>query len=77
MSRSLRYSCFLCFADDLRPQSIFIAGDSTAASYQNKDHQGWGATLQSFLNEDEVVVDNRARGGRSSLYYRVVVAVPD
>lgn len=55
-----------CFAEELRPQTLFIAGDSTAASYQNKDHQGWGATLQSFLDEDKVVVDNRARGGRSS-----------
>lgn len=55
-----------CFADELRPQTIFIAGDSTAASYQDRDHQGWGATLQTYLDKDEVVVENRARGGRSS-----------
>lgn len=55
-----------CFADALRPQTIFIAGDSTAASYQNNDHQGWGASLNSYLEDDKVAVDNRARGGRSS-----------
>lgn len=56
----------LCQAEDLRPRHIFVAGDSTAASYQRKDHQGWAALLQSYLDEDQVAVDNRARGGRSS-----------
>ncbi|MCP8898282.1 rhamnogalacturonan acetylesterase [Gilvimarinus xylanilyticus] len=53
-------------ADDLRPPHIFIAGDSTAASYQEKDHQGWGAQLQSYFDEQQVTVNNHARGGRSS-----------
>ncbi|WP_051235622.1 rhamnogalacturonan acetylesterase [Marinimicrobium agarilyticum] len=55
-----------CLADDLRPQHIFIAGDSTAASYSDKDHQGWAALLQTYFDKKQVTVENRARGGRSS-----------
>lgn len=55
-----------CFAEELRPHTIFVAGDSTAAHYQRDDHQGWAAVLQDHLNADKVTVDNRARGGRSS-----------
>ncbi|MDO3386679.1 rhamnogalacturonan acetylesterase [Gilvimarinus sp. SDUM040013] len=53
-------------AEDLRPRHIHIAGDSTAASYQEKDHQGWGAALQTYFAQDKVTVNNHARGGRSS-----------
>lgn len=51
--------------ETVRPSTIFIAGDSTAASYSNSDHQGWGAMLGQYFS-DQVKVDNRARGGRSS-----------
>lgn len=50
----------------LIPSTIFIAGDSTAASYSNKDHQGWGEPFKTYFNSGKVKVDNRARGGRSS-----------
>ncbi|HEU4780126.1 MAG TPA: rhamnogalacturonan acetylesterase [Steroidobacteraceae bacterium] len=45
---------------------IFVAGDSTAASYNPgpKNQQGWGAVLQPFFTHLRVV--NVARGGRSS-----------
>ena len=50
----------------LSPKTLFIAGDSTAASYINADHQGWGAPFVDYFDSSEVKVDNRARGGRSS-----------
>ena len=53
-------------AETLSPATIFIAGDSTAATYTNADHQGWGAMFSDFFNESKVRIDNRARGGRST-----------
>ena len=56
-------------ADDenhLTPATIFIAGDSTAATYNNADHQGWGAVFQQYFDDKKVTVDNRAKGGRST-----------
>lgn len=50
----------------LQPKTIFVAGDSTAATYNKPDHQGWGGILQTFFNEQIIKVDNRARGGRST-----------
>ncbi|TPV59173.1 rhamnogalacturonan acetylesterase [Aestuariibacter sp. GS-14] len=58
-----------CLSKDeapLTPSAIFIAGDSTAASYTNADHQGWGEPFKAYFDADKVTVDNRARGGRSS-----------
>jgi lysophospholipase L1-like esterase len=48
--------------------TLFIAGDSTASSYQDKPdrQQGWGAVLQPLFNEKKLRVVNAARGGRSS-----------
>jgi lysophospholipase L1-like esterase len=48
--------------------TLFIAGDSTAASYEPnaKQQQGWGAVLQPFFDETKLRVVNVARGGRSS-----------
>ncbi|BFM05147.1 rhamnogalacturonan acetylesterase [Halioxenophilus aromaticivorans] len=48
------------------PVILFIAGDSTAASYDNKEQQGWGGVLQEYFEVNKVRIDNRARGGRSS-----------
>lgn len=45
---------------------IFIAGDSTAATYSAPDQQGWGALLGEYFEADRVSVINKARGGRSS-----------
>lgn len=46
---------------------IFIAGDSTAQTYKEKDGliRGWGQMLSKFLTDDVKVV-NHAMGGRSS-----------
>ena len=50
------------------PPKLFIAGDSTAATYTatDKNQQGWGAVLQPFFDPAKLVVVNAARGGRSS-----------
>lgn len=46
--------------------TIFIAGDSTAATYTDPNQQGWGAVLQDYIDPHKAKVDNRARGGRST-----------
>ncbi len=47
---------------------LFVAGDSTASSYNTnaKNQQGWGAVLQPYFDETKLEVVNVARGGRSS-----------
>jgi lysophospholipase L1-like esterase len=52
---------------------LFVAGDSTAASYPpsgsaspDKNQQGWAAVLQPFFSDRKLRVVNAARGGRSS-----------
>lgn len=51
-----------------QPPKLFIAGDSTAATYTatDKNQQGWGAVLQPFFDPAKLQVVNAARGGRSS-----------
>ena len=56
----------LLFSYPLFANTLFIAGDSTAASYDTPDHQGWGALLQEYFDPNKTLVENRARGGRSS-----------
>lgn len=46
--------------------TLFVAGDSTAASYDRPHHQGWAALLQDYFDPQKTVIDNRARGGRST-----------
>src|SRR5688500_12756359 len=50
------------------PAQLFVAGDSTASSYNTnaKSQQGWGAVLQPYFDESKLQVVNVARGGRSS-----------
>lgn len=49
----------------LSPKTIFIAGDSTAATYNKADQQGWAGVFADYFTE-AVSIDNRARGGRST-----------
>ena len=42
---------------------LFIAGNSTA---KNGAENGWGSHLQKYFNPDKLIIENRARGGRSS-----------
>lgn len=50
------------------PQRVFIAGDSTAASYgpERAPRAGWGQALQSYLDPARWEVRNHARAGRST-----------
>jgi lysophospholipase L1-like esterase len=50
------------------PARLFIAGDSTAATYTatDKNQQGWGAVLQPYFDPAKLQIVNAARGGRSS-----------
>ena len=50
------------------PQRIFIAADSTAASYppERAPQAGWGQVLQSWFDPQDMQVRNHAIGGRSS-----------
>lgn len=56
----------------LTPIKVFIAGDSTVASYKDTasstDQAGWGQMLVQYLSE-LAVVDNRAVGGTTSRSY--------
>lgn len=59
---------FAFTVQEKKPITIFIAGDSTAQSYtEEKDGliKGWGQMLSLYLTDD-VKVDNRAIGGRST-----------
>ena len=58
---------FVLTAD--KTTTIFIAGDSTAATRDtsnNNQERGWGQMLQDYFNKNFIIVDNHARGGRSS-----------
>ncbi|WP_440903419.1 GDSL-type esterase/lipase family protein [Catenovulum sp. SX2] len=59
--------------DPVVDTQIFVVGDSTVADYgaSKKPMTGWGQILQFFFEEDEIDVENRARGGRSTKSYKV------
>jgi len=65
-------SSLLFSRDADRPAHFFLAGDSTMANKapapENPEH-GWGEALQFFLGSN-IVVDNRALNGRSTLSFR-------
>ncbi|HEY0320546.1 MAG TPA: rhamnogalacturonan acetylesterase [Pyrinomonadaceae bacterium] len=50
------------------PITIYLAGDSTMAQKlpAKRPETGWGEELQKFFKEGTVVVDNRAKNGRST-----------
>ena len=50
---------------DDRP-AIFIAGDSTAAAGSSDEQRGWAWAFADFFDSEQVRIENRARGGRSS-----------
>lgn len=67
-------SCFLllCMTGNAvaadAPHSVFIAADSTAATYgpERAPQAGWGQMLQSWLDPTQWQVRNHAVGGRST-----------
>jgi lysophospholipase L1-like esterase len=52
--------------------TLYIAGDSTVSNYTDtsspNDQAGWGQMLHEIF-DDRVTVDNRARGGRTALWF--------
>lgn len=56
------------------PLTVYIAGDSIVATYTNtsstRDQAGWGQMLHEYYNS-YVTVDNRARGGRTALWFQL------
>jgi lysophospholipase L1-like esterase len=50
------------------PVTIYLAGDSTMAQKlpEKRPETGWGEELQKFFKEGTVIVDNRAKNGRST-----------
>ncbi len=50
---------------------IFVIGDSTVANYTVTQYPwaGWGQELNLFFDASKIVVNNRAKGGRSSRTY--------
>ena len=65
--------CFLALvaAKEDKTTTIFIIGDSTAANKDishDRKERGWGMALQCYF-DDNIVVDNHAVNGRSSLSF--------
>ena len=61
----------LLTAAQRKTTTIFIIGDSTAANKDishDRKERGWGMALQCFF-DDNIVVDNHAVNGRSSLSF--------
>ncbi len=56
------------YADDTNIPRLYVIGDSTAASYPDDRAPltGWAQVLQDYLDPTCILVDNRARSGRSS-----------
>lgn len=71
MKRSIPWLLLLCLSAGhalAEPQRVFIAADSTAASYgpERAPQAGWGQMLQGWLDPDRWQVRNHAVGGRST-----------
>jgi pectinesterase len=67
------FACLLAgmISADKKSTTIFIIGDSTAANKDisgGKQERGWGMALQCYF-DDNIVVDNHAVNGRSSLSF--------
>jgi pectinesterase len=61
----------LTAATNEKKTTVFIIGDSTAANKDisgGKQERGWGMALQCYF-DDNIVVDNHAVNGRSSLSF--------
>jgi lysophospholipase L1-like esterase len=69
-SLSVIFLLLLCsaIAEGRKPVTIYLAGDSTMAQKlpEKRPETGWGEELQKFFKDGAVVVDNRAKNGRST-----------
>ena len=61
-------------AGELPDTTIYVAGDSTVSTYTDtaspNDQAGWGQMLHEIF-DDRVTVENRARGGRTALWFHL------
>lgn len=67
----LLFAVLLMSTTDRKTTTIFIIGDSTAANKDishDRKERGWGMALQCYF-DDNIVVDNHAVNGRSSLSF--------
>jgi lysophospholipase L1-like esterase len=70
--RALSVICLLLLFSGIAfgkdPVKIYLAGDSTVAQKlpEKRPETGWGEELHKFFKEGTVVVDNRAKNGRST-----------
>lgn len=69
---SIAIITLMCVTSSRKQTTIFMIGDSTMADKdisKGSPERGWGMVLQGFFTED-IVVDNHARNGRSSISFR-------
>lgn len=69
---SIALITLMCVTSSRKQTTIFMIGDSTMADKdisKGSPERGWGMVLQGFFTED-IVVDNHARNGRSSISFR-------
>lgn len=69
---ALAFITLMCMTSSRKQTTIFMIGDSTMADKdisKGSPERGWGMVLQGFFTED-IVVDNHARNGRSSISFR-------
>ena len=58
---------FLAFSSQEKQIKVYLIGDSTMCTYQPNQFpiNGWGMPFATFF-DNSVIIDNRAKGGRSS-----------
>jgi lysophospholipase L1-like esterase len=70
MLRTLALLCSIAVASAAArdPIKIYLAGDSTMAAKlaTKRPETGWGEALQQYFDSTSVIVDNRAKNGRST-----------
>lgn len=64
-------ACISIAAASEAPPVLYVIGDSTAAAYPESRHPltGWAQVLQEEFDASKLVVDDRARSGRSTKSY--------
>src|SRR5665647_1528489 len=69
----LIFAAITAFSPSQKKITIFTIGDSTMANKdttRNNPERGWCQVLPVFFDENQLVIDNRAKNGRSSKSFR-------
>jgi len=59
----------LFLMNNISAKRVFLIGDSTVADYNEElypTQRGWGQMLSYFVNDENIIIENRAINGRSS-----------